>query len=98
MATKSRMDQKLTFRNTLANYLGRVPFVNMAARRVLRSGSSVFMFHRVLPQGEDCYEPEMATSKEAFAAILDWLTENFQVLPLDELVQRRGKSFDKKPA
>jgi glycosyltransferase involved in cell wall biosynthesis/peptidoglycan/xylan/chitin deacetylase (PgdA/CDA1 family) len=56
------------------------------------------MFHRVLPQNEDCYDAAMATSKEAFADILDWLTENFRIVPLEELVSRRGKPFDKKKA
>jgi len=66
------------------------------ARRILSAGASVFMFHRVLPRGEDCYEPEMVTSKEAFADFLDWLSENYQTVPLDVLVALRGKSIDRK--
>jgi len=54
------------------------------------------MLHRVLPKREDCYEPEMVTSKEAFADFLDWLSENYRVVPLDVLVTLRGKSSDRK--
>ena len=50
------------------------------------------MFHRVLPQGEECYDPELVTSTDAFAGFLDWLSENYRVLPIDELVAYRGKS------
>jgi len=86
-------------RNALITNGGRLPFVEAAARRVLRSGSLIFMFHRVLPYGEDCYEAEMATSTVAFQEILDWMAENFQVLALEDLVRHRGTSVDsKKPA
>ena len=66
------------------------------ARRILRSGAPVFMLHRVLPKGEECYEPEMVTAKEAFADFLDWLNENYRVVPLDVLVTLRGKRRDHK--
>lgn len=90
------MIEQSKFRSTVANHLGRLPFVGMAARRILGAGSSVFMFHRVLPQSEECYDAGMATSKEAFGEMLDWLTENFHVVPLDELVRRRGEPLDRK--
>jgi glycosyltransferase involved in cell wall biosynthesis/peptidoglycan/xylan/chitin deacetylase (PgdA/CDA1 family) len=80
----------------LARSLARVPFMDAMARRILRSGPSVFMLHRVLPKGEECYEPEMVTAKEAFADFLDWLNENYRVVPLDVLVTLRGKSRDRK--
>jgi glycosyltransferase involved in cell wall biosynthesis/peptidoglycan/xylan/chitin deacetylase (PgdA/CDA1 family) len=81
-------------RRMLARSLVQLPFLDAMARRVLRAGGPVFMLHRVLPKGEDCYEPEMVTAKEAFADFLDWLTENYQVVPLDVLVALRGKSSD----
>src|ERR1700736_5652187 len=90
------MNEASTIHNFLRNYPGRLPFVNLAARRILRAGSSVFMFHRILPRGEDCYDDGMVTSKEAFGEILDWLTETFQVVSLDDLVRWRGKPLDKK--
>jgi len=83
-------------RSMLARSLARVPFMYTMARRILRSGASVFMLHRVLPKGEDCYEPEMVTTKEAFADFLDWLNENYRVVPLDVLMTLRGKSRDRK--
>jgi L-malate glycosyltransferase len=49
------------------------------------------MFHRVLPPGEECHDPELATSTDAFAGFLDWLSENYRVLPIDELVKCHGK-------
>ena len=89
------MVEQSTFRSAVADYLGHLPFVSMAARRILGAGSSVFMFHRVLPEGEECYDAGMATSKEAFGKMLDWLTDSFQVVSLDELVRRRGEPLDR---
>lgn len=83
-------------RSMLTRSLARLPFMDVMARRILRSGAPVFMLHRVLPKGEDCYEPEMVTAKEAFADFLDWLNENCRVVPLDVLVSLRGKSSDRK--
>jgi peptidoglycan/xylan/chitin deacetylase (PgdA/CDA1 family) len=54
------------------------------------------MFHRILPQGEDCYDPEMATSKEAFADFLDWLNQNYRVVSLDLLVSQLAGTIDRK--
>jgi glycosyltransferase involved in cell wall biosynthesis/peptidoglycan/xylan/chitin deacetylase (PgdA/CDA1 family) len=90
------MNRVNSVRSMLARSLARVPLMDAMARRILRSGSSVFMLHRVLPKGEDCYEPEMVTAKEAFADFLDWLNENYRVVPLDQLVTLRGKSRDRK--
>lgn len=85
-------------RRTLVRSLARLPLMDVMAGRILRAGASVFMFHRVLPKGADCYEPEMLTSKEALADFLDWLNENYRVVALDLLVSLRGKSIDpKKP-
>jgi len=45
------------------------------------------MFHRILPDGESCYDPEMATSTELFEGFLDWVTEKYRVIPLEELTR-----------
>jgi L-malate glycosyltransferase len=82
--------------NVLAHSLGRLPFANTASRRILSAGGSVFVFHRVLPRIEECYEPEMVTSTEAFADFLDWLSENYRVVSLDLLVSQRAKKIDRK--
>lgn len=55
-----------------------------------KSGAPVFMFHRILPEGEPCYDPEMATSTKLFEALLDWISEEYQVLPLEELAGHGG--------
>jgi glycosyltransferase involved in cell wall biosynthesis len=90
------MVEQSTFRRALNDYVGRLPFVHMAARAALNARPSVFMLHRVLPEGQSCYEPAMSTSKEAFGQWLDWLVENFRVVPLEELVRRAGKPYDRK--
>ena len=56
----------------------------------------MFMFHRILPKGERCYDPEMVTSTDAFESFLNWLVENYRVVPLDELVAQREKSANHK--
>ena len=92
------MSESSTVRN-LINYGRGLPFAEAFARRVLGSRSSVFLFHRILPHGEVCYEEEMATSKEAFEHLLDVMAENFQIVTPEELVLQRGKSVSaKKPS
>jgi len=83
-------------RDGIKNFIGRLPLVERTIWRILRGGSAVFMFHRILPSGEPCYDPELATSTQAFSAFLDWLGENYQVVPVDELVKRREKSANSK--
>jgi glycosyltransferase involved in cell wall biosynthesis/peptidoglycan/xylan/chitin deacetylase (PgdA/CDA1 family) len=45
------------------------------------------MFHRILPKGEDCYTPELATSTELFHPFLDRISENYEVISLEEFVK-----------
>ena len=52
-----------------------------------RNGGAIFMFHRILPDGENCYTPELATSTKLFHAFLDRLSEDYQVISLEELVK-----------
>ena len=80
----------------MTSYLERLSVMDMATNAIFRSGSSVFMFHRVLPRGQDCYEQGMVTPKDAFADILDWLIERFRVVSLEDLVARKDKPLDKK--
>ena len=84
-------------RDGLANLVGRLPLVERTIWRVLRGGSAVFMFHRILPNDERSYDPEMVTSPNAFGAFLDWLCENYRVLPLDELVAASGSANVERP-
>ncbi len=61
------------------------------------SGSPIFMFHRVLPEGELCYDSEMVTSPELFKGFQDWAEDHYQVVGLDELLKLRGKNNGGKP-
>jgi glycosyltransferase involved in cell wall biosynthesis len=61
------------------------------------SGSPIFMFHRVLPEGESCYDSEMVTSPELFKGLLDWTQDHYQVVSLGELLKRREEKNGKKP-
>jgi glycosyltransferase involved in cell wall biosynthesis/peptidoglycan/xylan/chitin deacetylase (PgdA/CDA1 family) len=47
------------------------------------------MFHRVLPEGEASYDPELVTSTNLFGAFLDWVCERYRVVGVDELARRR---------
>jgi glycosyltransferase involved in cell wall biosynthesis/peptidoglycan/xylan/chitin deacetylase (PgdA/CDA1 family) len=82
--------------NALTGFLGTIEPVRSVARRICRSGATIFLFHRVLPQGMECCVPEMATSQEAFTEFLDWISEEYRILPLDVLVRRGGKPSDRK--
>lgn len=50
----------------------------------------VFMLHRVLPEGEACYDPEMAISTRLFESFLDWVQAQFEVVPLEEAMHAAG--------
>lgn len=77
--------------------MARIPFVNTIGRRVLSTGAAIFMFHRVLPSGESCYEPELTTSVSTFEAVLDWLREDFEILPLQDIVRPDKRKNARKP-
>src|SRR5882762_7212266 len=88
------MSQTAPMRERWGNASGQLPLVEKTMWRILRGGKAVFMFHRILPPGEECYDPELVTSTDAFAGFLDWLSENYRVLPIDELMAARGKSVN----
>lgn len=82
----------------MSDLIGSVPLIDKTARWLQRTGASVFMFHRILPEGETCYDPEMVTSVKLFANFLDWVCDRYQVLPLEELVaQARRRAMRSKP-
>jgi glycosyltransferase involved in cell wall biosynthesis/peptidoglycan/xylan/chitin deacetylase (PgdA/CDA1 family) len=82
-------------RRVPAKLLEGAPLVDRAARWTCGGGGSIFMFHRVLPHGRECYEPELVTSVDSFAPFLDWITENYRVLPLEEVATRLGRPTDR---
>jgi glycosyltransferase involved in cell wall biosynthesis len=61
------------------------------ANWVFSSGATIFAFHRVLPRGSECFEPEMCTTQDAFADFLDWITESYRVVPFEEVASRKGE-------
>ncbi|HEV2349352.1 MAG TPA: glycosyltransferase [Terriglobia bacterium] len=76
-----------------------VPIIKGAIGQLCQSGTPIFMFHRVIPDGTICYDREMATSTKLFEGFLDWATDKYQPLPLDELVRRGpGRANGAKPA
>jgi glycosyltransferase involved in cell wall biosynthesis/peptidoglycan/xylan/chitin deacetylase (PgdA/CDA1 family) len=83
-------------RNRLAGRVGELAPVRHAVNWLLGPGATIFTFHRVLPRGAECFEPEMCTSEDAFADFLDWIEENYQVVPLDEVASRNGDSSNRK--
>ena len=46
------------------------------------------MFHRVLPDPRDSYDPEMVISTDLFESFLQWASEKFHIVPVPELIQR----------
>jgi glycosyltransferase involved in cell wall biosynthesis/peptidoglycan/xylan/chitin deacetylase (PgdA/CDA1 family) len=85
------MIQPKKLANRLAGLVGELPVIRQAANAVWGSGATIFMFHRVLPGGQRCFDSEMSTSEDAFSDFLDWASENYQTVPLDELFLERGK-------
>lgn len=63
--------------------------IKQVADRICHSGSTIFLFHRVLSEEDNCFEPELATNLAAFSDFLDWINEQYEVVPLDELIARR---------
>lgn len=49
----------------------------------------IFMFHRVLPDPSQCYDPELAVSTATCELFLNWLAHTYEVVPLAELRPRR---------
>jgi glycosyltransferase involved in cell wall biosynthesis/peptidoglycan/xylan/chitin deacetylase (PgdA/CDA1 family) len=60
----------------------------LAALFLRRRGFPVFMFHRVLPDPRDSYDPEMVISTELFESFLQWASDEFHIVPVPELIQR----------
>jgi len=73
----------------IAGLLGGMPLLGRAFDWLRATGAPVFMFHRVLPEGEASYDPELVTSTNLFGAFLDWVGERYRVVAVDELARRR---------
>ena len=86
------MDNGNVIPSSAANLLARVPLINRAAKWVLSGGACIFMLHRILPRGEDCYESELVTTDEVFSDFLDWISERYRIVPLEQIRARSGKT------
>jgi len=85
-------------KNRLLGFIGELPPVRAAANLALNAGPAIFAFHRVLPRGTDCFEPELCTREDVFSNFLDWLEENYRVVSLDEVAAQPGKpAYRKRP-
>lgn len=78
-------------------FLGRVPLIKQLADWSCRRGGVIFAFHRVLPIGQQCFDPEMSTSEKMFSDFLDWIAAQYQVLPLNEIQRQTRGDFGKRP-
>jgi glycosyltransferase involved in cell wall biosynthesis/peptidoglycan/xylan/chitin deacetylase (PgdA/CDA1 family) len=72
----------------IAAALARVPPFRAGIAWLSGAGAPVFTFHRVLPEHETCYDPEIATSTGLFEAFIRWVCDRYQAVPLEELVTR----------
>jgi L-malate glycosyltransferase len=80
------------FQDRLAGLLGTTAPVRSAAKWLCGPGAAIFSLHRVLPRGSQCFDTEMCTSEDAFSDFLDWLAENYQVVPLREVAERKDET------
>lgn len=78
------------FKDRLLTVVGKLPPVRHATNWVQRAGTTIFTFHRVLPRGAECFDPELRTSEDAFSDFLDWVEEDYKVVTLDEAAAGNG--------
>ena len=79
---------------TASPWQERIMIFDSVVRAILRQLSregregrlSILIFHRVLPEADRLFPDEV--DKNRFAAIVDWLTRWFNVISLDEAVER----------
>ena len=80
-----------SMRKWLKSALPSLPFAARVIDRHARTGFPIFMLHRVLPEREACYDPEMVTPIEMFDGFLGWLSERYEVVSIPELVRERAE-------
>lgn len=59
-------------------------------RRLAHRGSPIFMLHRVMPNPADSYDPELAISTRTFEKFLRWLTSEYEVVTVSDLLREPG--------
>jgi glycosyltransferase involved in cell wall biosynthesis/peptidoglycan/xylan/chitin deacetylase (PgdA/CDA1 family) len=78
-------------KNRVTAALGHAPILKQAARWAYSRAGVIFAFHRILPKDQECFDPEMTTSEEMFSDFLDWVGTSYQVVPLNEILDRQKK-------
>lgn len=74
--------------------LGGTPFLRGLLEGGHYRGVPIFMFHRVIPEGTPCYDPEMATSTNLFETFLEWISEKYRVVTVEEVAKARHIQTD----
>ena len=80
----------------MASWLGERTPIKQVTDWICQSGSTIFLFHRVLPKDEPFFEPELSTELGAFSHFLDWIGECYEVVGLDEIAARQNEEPDRK--
>jgi glycosyltransferase involved in cell wall biosynthesis/peptidoglycan/xylan/chitin deacetylase (PgdA/CDA1 family) len=80
----------------MASWLGERAPIKQATDWICQSGSTIFLFHRVLPKDEPFFEPELSTELSVFSNFLDWIGERYRVVSVDELVARQKERSERK--
>jgi glycosyltransferase involved in cell wall biosynthesis/peptidoglycan/xylan/chitin deacetylase (PgdA/CDA1 family) len=83
-------------RDRMASWLGERAPIKQVTDWICQSGSTIFLFHRVLPKEEPFFEPELSTELSVFSDFLDWIDERYRVISVDELVARQQDRCDRK--
>jgi L-malate glycosyltransferase len=72
-----------------ANWLGDKTPIKSLTDWICQSGSMIFLFHQVLPVEKTCFVHELSTNLNVFSDFLEWARENYEVVPLQELVDKQ---------
>jgi peptidoglycan/xylan/chitin deacetylase (PgdA/CDA1 family) len=83
----------LTLQNRLSDAVYRVLFATGAPRWLRRTHAAIFCYHNVVP--DDLVgrvgDPYLHTGVSDFVQQLDFITDTFEVVPVEEIVTRLGK-------
>lgn len=81
-------------RGKAAALIARLPLAEKSALALAKRGACILMLHRVLPPGQPSYDPEMVISSDAFDGLLQWLSQNFELIPLSGVMARLASGVD----
>jgi len=78
----------MTWSSQLKKLIPETTLISSAALAVAGRGATIFMFHRVLRSSEACYDAEMVTSADLFHDFMQWLSQEYDIVPLAEITTR----------